>query len=229
MTDETATSETAPLAAEYTLGLLPEDEARAFEALMSRDPDARAEYAFWAENYAALTNDIPHEAPPAHVWTGISDVAFGPAAPRASWFSRFGLPSALGGGLLAALAVLWLVDLSGMMGGETSTYTAQIAAEDSSLIIQASFDDSTDTLSLTRDAGAAADGRDLELWLISGGNAPVSLGVIPETQTADIQLDADVVAALQDGVLAISDEPEGGSPTGAPTGAVLAVGPLIAL
>ncbi len=229
MTDDIEKPEEWALAAEYTLGLLPPDEARKFEAQLSRDPAMRADYAFWAEHYAGLTDDIPEVTPPASVWKAISAAAFG-AEEKRSWLSRFGLPSALGGGLIAALAVLWLVDLSGMMGWlDKPAYTAEIVAEDKSLIVQASYDEDSKTLSLTRSAGVAVEGRALELWLISGDNAPVSLGVLPESQTARITLEPVLASALQDGVLAISDEPAGGSPTGAPTGAVLAAGPVISL
>ena len=37
------------------------------------------------------------------------------------------------------------------------------------------------------------------------------------------------MASLAGGVLAISDEPDGGSPTGLPTGAVLATGQVLPL
>lgn len=231
MTDHSDIPEEAGAAAEYALGLLSADEARAFEDVMSRDPAIRTEYAFWAENLVQLTDDVPDAEPGDHVWERIVDTAFGgETTPEKSWLARFGLPSALGGGLLAALAVLWLVDFSGVLRWlDPPAYTAEIVSEDNSLRVQASFDDDTGTLHLTRSAGAAVEGRALELWLISGGNAPISLGVMPETQTAEIVIEPAIVAALPDGVLAISDEPQGGSPTGAPTGAVLAVGPVIAL
>ena len=84
---------------------------------------------------------------------------------------------------------------------------------------------------MNRTAGAAVPGRVLELWLIAGDNPPVSLGVLPEAASAEVQLTPDLVAALAAGTLpinlAISDEPPGGSTTGAPTGAVLAMGPVI--
>jgi anti-sigma-K factor RskA len=67
----------------------------------------------------------------------------------------------------------------------------------------------------------------LELWLIEGDAAPVSLGVLPEAPQARVPLDRALAARIAAGaLLAISDEPEGGSPTGAPTGAVLAAGPV---
>mgnify|MGYP000881567588 CR=1 FL=1 len=79
---------------------------------------------------------------------------------------------------------------------------------------------------LNRLEGAPATGRSLELWLIAGNEAPVSLGVLPQDAASRITLPAALRGKLVGSVLAISDEPEGGSPTGAPTGAVLATGEL---
>ncbi|MCD6061837.1 MAG: hypothetical protein K0S16_2148 [Moraxellaceae bacterium] len=71
--------------------------------------------------------------------------------------------------------------------------------------------------------------RDLELWAIPEGGAPQSLGVIrrSEATKAEVALGAEAQARLAGGkVLAISLEPAGGSPTGAPTGPVLYTGRL---
>ncbi|HXC59362.1 MAG TPA: anti-sigma factor, partial [Steroidobacteraceae bacterium] len=67
--------------------------------------------------------------------------------------------------------------------------------------------------------------RDYELWALQpGGAAPVSLGLMPRTGSANRKLtDAQRTALLAARQLALSDEPSGGSTTGAPTGAVLFV------
>jgi anti-sigma-K factor RskA len=51
------------------------------------------------------------------------------------------------------------------------------------------------------------------------------MGVIPINQRVDVPVKADILAGFGPGVtLAISLEPKGGSPTGAPTGPVVAAG-----
>ncbi len=55
------------LAGEYALGLLPPDEAVAFEDRLSSDPELRALYASWAEDFASLTDGIAPVAPPRQV------------------------------------------------------------------------------------------------------------------------------------------------------------------
>jgi anti-sigma-K factor RskA len=77
-------------------------------------------------------------------------------------------------------------------------------------------------------APAAAPGHGHELWMIAPGGRPHPMGMMPRTGAMRATLPADVAAQLREGVtLAVSVEPEGGSPTGLPTGAVIAAGPLV--
>lgn len=85
-----------------------------------------------------------------------------------------------------------------------------------------------DKLVLTNlNAASVPTDRDLELWSIAGGNAPRSLGVI-HLKDGQAQLPTAAAELLaKDSILAISLEPTGGSPTGAPTGAVLYTGAVV--
>jgi len=67
--------------------------------------------------------------------------------------------------------------------------------------------------------------RALELWMLPDGKPPLSLGLVPASGIDRVALRAPVGIALQDiPALAVSLEPAGGSPTGAPTGPVLYTG-----
>ena len=70
----------------------------------------------------------------------------------------------------------------------------------------------------------AAD-RSLELWALPrNGSAPVSLGLIPRAQGLSVALlEPQRAALLAADKVAVSLEPRGGSPTGAPTGPVVHV------
>ena len=71
-------------------------------------------------------------------------------------------------------------------------------------------------------APAAQPTNDYQLWILRGDGVPVSLGLLPQTGQATIDLDADAVTALATGTtLAVSLEPQGGSPQPTPTGPVL--------
>jgi len=78
--------------------------------------------------------------------------------------------------------------------------------------------------------GAAKEqpGKSYELWMLPDGGAPVSLGVLPKQGTQTLSLsDAQFAALVRSSALAVSLEPEGGSPTGLPTGPVLYSAPLL--
>jgi anti-sigma-K factor RskA len=70
---------------------------------------------------------------------------------------------------------------------------------------------------------------DYELWMLpDDGTAPVSLGLIPGAGQAVLPLAAVQLEVLeQTSTLAVSVEPAGGSPTGAPTGPVIYTAPLL--
>ena len=68
---------------------------------------------------------------------------------------------------------------------------------------------------------------DVELWFIIGTNPPVSLGLLPRDPPARFVLTQEQKSLFTEGtVLAVSLEPAGGSPTGPPTGPVVAAGPI---
>lgn len=216
------------LAGEYVLRLLPPDEARAFERRLAADPALRALVAGWAERLARLADEVAPVTPPARVKRGIEARLFDARAqrPRLSPARVFaGMATALA----LAFAVLVVLPIGPRMPSEPE-FAARIGEAGGGLLVTAAVDLDSGALTLRRETGAARPGRVLELWLISAGApAPVSLGVIPDTAEARIVLPAPLAASLEGGTLAISDEPPGGSPTGAPTGEVLAVGQLTAL
>ncbi len=229
MTDDSNTEDEIVLSAEYALGLLTPGEAVAFEDVLSVDPEMREQYASWAENLATLTDEIAPVDPPKALEARITDALFGVSEKR-SFLSRLGFLSPVLGGLAAAVIVLVVLGQTNFMREDGPTYVAEIVAEDSSLIVQAQFNPEDRSLRMTRTAGVPIEGRSQELWLIAGDAAPVSLGVWPQGQVeAVLEVSAEYASLMADGVLAISDEPQGGSPTGAPTGDILAVGPVTLL
>ena len=74
------------------------------------------------------------------------------------------------------------------------------------------------------------DRRSMQLWLIPAGDRPHSLGLIARGQPVRLIVPADLAGRLtSDATLAVSLEPQGGSPTGQPTGPVIANGKLTSL
>lgn len=226
--------EDSAAAAEYALGLLPDAERVAFETRLPSEPDLRAELLGWQARFAQIAEaEIDEVAPPARVEAAVMHRVFGAPSKRTATPARFGLWRLYGAVFALALVLLWIfVDLPPRPAypPEVATYSAQITDEGGALVVLAQFDAARAELYLDRQEGRALPGRDLELWFIAGETAPVSLGVMNRNQGRErLSLAPEVVAQLEAGVLAISDEPRGGSPTGAPTGEVLAIGPIRAV
>ena len=68
-----------------------------------------------------------------------------------------------------------------------------------------------------------------ELWLIPAGGKPHPLGLLRADHTVIIIPHDLVPHTTRNAVLAVSLEPQGGSPTGQPTGPVIATGKLTLL
>ena len=127
--------------------------------------------------------------------------------------------------LAGGLAVIAVV--AGTVAVRTANFAPKNIADGSDVRYIAVYDASTNDIGLSRVAGEPAQGRDFELWVIDGQQAPASLGVIPDGASARLPVSDEWRAKLNTGaVFAISLEPAGGSPTGAPTGPVVAVGDL---
>lgn len=202
------------LAAEYVLGVLDAPDRAGAEARIAADPAFAAMVEGWAARLAPLDAAYP-EVPAPDVLPAVEARLFGaPAAParrRWSW-----LTGALAGLAVAAAAVVAVIQVAPPQG--PAPLTATLAGDDAPVAFAATWDGSA--LTVVRTAGTdPAAGQDYELWLIVGEAAPVSLGLL---RGAAVARPLDTLPA--GAVLAVSLEPFGGSPTGAPTGPVLAAG-----
>lgn len=212
-------------AAEYVLGLLPEEERRAFEAQMAQDRDLRQDVEAWEEYFSALTDPIPEVSPPPQVLRRTEAELFGRR--RKPWWQQL-LPYLIGAAAAAALA--WMAMVSGLLNtGETRPdLWADLEAPEQGLVMLAHYAPSSETFMVRRDAGDYPEGRSLEIWMIPGPDAaPVSIGLVDPTVTlTEIPVPREISERLPGATIAISEEPPGGSPTGAPTGPVLTAAPL---
>lgn len=227
------TDEDRALAAEYALRLLPPEEEAAFEARMLDDRRLEGLVAEAVNQFAPLSDEIAEEAPSPAVKKALLSDLFGEAPAPASLWDRLGLWRATSFAATAAAAVMAVMLLTQQGPSPApqlpapergALFVSEIAAEDNSLRVLAVYDAATGAMQINRTAGGPATDRALELWAIAGDNAPVSLGVLPADQKGRLALPESLRGDVANLVLAISDEPPGGSPTGAPTGTVLAVG-----
>jgi anti-sigma-K factor RskA len=233
------------LAAEYALGLAEgADRARAL-ALLASDEDFRARVAHWSGRLAPLLDETAPSAPPAGLWPKI-EAEIGPrpaaaAAEEAPASNVYALRrrvtmwrtySAAATALAASLA-LFLVTRPAppapVAPVATSPLVATMAAADSPAKLVATYDPATATLIVAAAAGVhAVPGKGHELWIIPKGGKPRPMGMIVAATPNRMHLEQPMVAQMKAGTtLALSVEPAGGSPTGLPTGPVVAAGALV--
>jgi anti-sigma-K factor RskA len=199
-------------AAEYVIGLLDLEARAAAEALIKRDPGFAALVQAW-ENRLEDLNEAYEPVPAPDLLPQLEARLF----PKPARSTNRWLPALLGFGLTTAAAVAVVAFLA--LTPAKPTLTAELSAEASPLRYTAALNENE--LTLVRLEGSDAQpGKDYELWLIEGDKAPVSLGVIGATYSI-------VMPKLEAGyVLAITLETAGGSPSGKPTGAIVAAGSL---
>lgn len=220
MIDDMDIPEDDALAAELALGLLEGDEKRAAEARARTDPAFAADVAFWQERLSTLADEIEPVSAPARAKARLDARLFGAPERRGA-----GIWKALAGfGAVAAAAFAFLAFVPQTVA-PPALFVSDIVSADASLNVLAVIDATAHNVRITRTAGTAREGRALELWGIpADGTPPVSFGVLPETEVAVFQVPDALLGKAVGLTLAISDEPPGGSPTGAPTGDVLATG-----
>lgn len=236
------------LAAAYVAGTLRGRARQRFEALLPAHPALRDAVTQWRDRLMPLTASIEPVAPSAEVWSRIQARTGDPSAAAAtskkagespmasvsSWWQRVSVWRGLSA-LATTAAVLLAVALVTPPPAQppivvvlNATPDAGAITADAGGVVPASFiagisSDGRAVVTQPLTQVNLAAGRALELWALPGTGAPTSLGLI-SAQDASLVRGNRLPAGTS--ALAVSLEPQGGSPTGAPTGPVLYVGKL---
>jgi anti-sigma-K factor RskA len=214
------------IAAEYALGVLAGTERAAAERRIERDQAFANLVEAWEERLAPLAEEIATVAPPPHVWDRIS-TALPKQRPQGAglWQNLvFWRGLTLATGALAASCIGALIYL-----GTLTQQPALIAAIDGGghHHFVATVDAKRGTIAVVPAAFSADATRVPELWLIPSDSKPRPLGILRADRTVTITVPAELSPlTVSNAVLAVSLEPPGGSPTGQPTGPVIATGKL---
>jgi anti-sigma-K factor RskA len=228
------------LAMDVALGALGRDARRAADLRQRSDPAFRALVEAWAARLSPLDDATPPVLPPGSVWQGIVDeIAPTPArsapAPRASWWNSLAVWRGLAfAGTAAAAIALTQIGPAPVAppipSAPPQMLVAALAGADGTPLLAAAYDPMRGAVVLTPATQRQDEGKSAELWVIEGKNPPRSLGVIDIKGPNAHVIGAGQLQGLQSGAtLAISIEPYGGSPTGLPTGPVVASGTLKAV
>ena len=217
-------------AAEYVLGVLATDERQ----IAARRIDTETGFARlvdnWEVHFSPMAAAYPEIEPPASVKPAVDRRLL--STITSTWRLSGSLWASLAfAGLTAALAALVLYIAVPYVRPPVvvpqERLVASLAADGSDVKYLVVYDAGRRDVGLSLVSGERAAGKDFELWMIEGKNAPVSMGVIPAGQTTHIAVTPAVQQKLAQGaVLAVSVEPTGGSTTGQPTGPVVAAGDL---
>ncbi|HJV61261.1 MAG TPA: anti-sigma factor [Albitalea sp.] len=217
------------LAADYVAGTLRGPARRRFEALLPAHPLLRDAVRDWQARLMPLTAGIEPQAPPAVVWQRIERRLGGPVAGPApmAWWSRLAVWRGVAGVAAAAAIALSLLlanpgpaqapivvvlDATGAgANGAAAAFVASISGDGRAVVTKP-----------LRGVSLQPD-RALELWAVPPQGAPRSLGLISAQGTTIVKRGG---VLRNTAALAVSLEPPGGSPTGAPTGPVLWAGKL---
>jgi len=249
MPDQNQTQEVRDLwdlmAAQYVLGTLSPSARRRFERRLQEDAWLREATYGWERRLTPLTDAIEPQTVSPEVWhrierrlglaAGAEVIDFPSAQPKPTallkrplfWWSATSTAAAvvLLSLLLPFKALLWQQESGQPLQAERVRDIAVLTskANGATWIVRRQ----ANTLLLSAlNVQATPSRHDLELWSIHEHDRPRSLGIlhVKDGQVAITQLNPDLIA--HDVTLAISLEPEHGSPTGLPTGPVLYAGKI---
>jgi len=218
------------LAAEFALGTLPARTRARLSRVALGDAAVASAILGWELRLAPLADAVAPITPPPRIWQAIAarlGITAVPTSETSLWTRvAFWRGLALAGFVTAfALAI---TQIAPKQEEPQQPIVAVLADKDGkpALIASARRGERFMTVKAVGVAIPEA-GKALELWLLPTGAAPRSLGVIPATGVSRVTLAAPPETSLAKiPALAVSLEPAGGSPTGAPTGPVLYTGKI---
>lgn len=229
------------LAGELALGLLEGDELAEARRLVRSDSAFAGELASWTGRFSTLFDEVDPVSPPDSLWQAIDARTSGsgraesnviPLRRRVSFWQAC---TAGASALAAALALVLVVNphslhqpVAPQVQPVAKPMVAMLTSGTDHPALMASWDPHARRLLVEASAPMPpAAGRSHQLWVIPADGKPRSMGVMPDSGPMSATVAPQMARTLAEGVtLAISDEPGGGSPTGAPTGPVIASGKL---
>ncbi|HML09328.1 MAG TPA: anti-sigma factor [Stellaceae bacterium] len=205
------------LAAEYVLGTMPALVRRRFERLLAGDAALRRAVEDWHARFDPIDHGAMAEEPPARVWRGVErELALPRPAAQAGWFSSlaFWRGATLAAAAVAAAAIVYVA----VRPTPQATVVAVLSDDkgEPGWIATSSGRGGDVDIAPVRQVAIDAT-HAFELWAIAEGK-PRPLGLLQPAPGRKLAVEAALVPA--NGVLAVSLEPAGGSPTGLPTGPV---------
>lgn len=223
------------VAGEYVLGTLSAEERAAVERARLTDPKLEAEILAWEARLAPLTENVPAMVPPADLYPLIEARLGWTSVPSAEIITlrtrirRWQVATISTGLIAASLAAVMVLKPDLLMPRPDNRFVAVLQKDAASPAFVVSVDVTTKQLSVRQVSAEKLSGKSYELWLVNSNlPQPKSLGLVKDQGvTRGVTLAAYAPSVVESSVLAVSLEPEGGSPTGLPTGPVVFTGKLV--
>ncbi|MEP7063419.1 MAG: anti-sigma factor [Betaproteobacteria bacterium] len=216
------------VAAEYVLGTLPRQARARMRRAAVADPVVARVIDEWERRLCGLAEAAPAVAPPPRVWEAIAKrLAFAGGASAGGWWMRVAFWRAFA---IASFAAFVALGVGTLVSREqpAGAIVVVLAGSDAKPALVATASRSERALHV-KAVGAIPlpAGRALELWMLPTDGAPRSMGLVDANGTVTLPLRSPSGTFLADAKgLAITLEPAGGSPTGAPTGPILYSGKI---
>lgn len=220
------------LAGEYALGVLEGPERDVAQQRYRDDAQFRQRVDDWQKDLTPLLANIRAQSPRPQVWQHIEQhINPAPALQKtgiwqslAFWRGLAALGMATAGVLIAVV----MTDLASRSRPDgQSALVASLTATGKAPAFLAAYQPGSGAVMIKVAHRETAADRVAELWIIPGDGKPRSLGLLAKNGNAVLQVSAQNQKFFtKGGTLAVSLEPAGGSPTGAPTGPVIASGKI---
>lgn len=221
------------LAAEYVIGTLRGRARARFEALQRYDPELRRIVAEWEARLTPLSVAASEIAPPASVWQTVARriaAAHGHGAGSGLAFWR-------GLAVTSTAFVLILAAFIGVAPGPEPPMAMVAVMNDDrgqpALVVSwprmETMREPYVRIKVVQEHPVMAPGTTWEMWMLPGGKGtPVSMGLIGIDADQTMKVKPALASRIEGAWgLAMSVEPKGGSPTGAPTGPVIFKGQCV--
>lgn len=233
------------LAAEYVVGTLRGKARTRYQKLMMQYQAVSDATAQWEQYLTGFAETLPPVTPPANVWESIQIKLGHKAANDAGIATGVNTPSDSGQVLdfekekqkrwknlsflstAAALVLAVLLFVMQPIPAPEVSHIAVVNNADNTPLWVIEVSDETMNVKVT-DAFVALADKDYELWMVpANGEAPISLGLMPEAN-GDTRVTPDILLSQSIAALAVSLEAPGGSVAGAPT-EVLYIAPIVSV
>lgn len=213
------------LCGEYLLGSLRGAARRRFTRALREEPLVALRYQYWQRLFSPRFAASIAIQPDAALWKRLSR-ELDLDRYRIPWMQRLGLWRTWAGVATAALLAVLTFQMLPLETETRFVEIAQMRGEDRNMVITASLSEDRKELSLRAARPVVAGpSQSYELWLLpESGEAPLSLAVLGQLDARFALPPALVPRLLAGAKFAVSVEPNGGSPTGAPTGPVILAG-----